>query len=387
MTTDALREELFNTGLFRIIERKEMKRILEEKEFQSSYCAETECAVRAGRLLNANKILVGNVKRSGNGYILDTRIINVEKSKIEFGGKTSKYSEKELDDVVGKLSRELAQKMSGEKVIKTQPEANIQYPEPSTNIISTNKVIYINNDTTSRRTSRWNNFSLFWLQIDEKFKDKFSAGAKGKDEYYYRMPFNSWNDNFYLTFSFDWKLNFLRFLKPRAGWCLEMNFSGSGNGGDTQKVELDTDLGKKKDEEFYAIYNFYKFPVMAIFRIQPISIWIFNFYAGAGAGGYLGIATYNELIGKEVSSIERSYEKTFIPVGWVVKFFSGISFDTIKEFQTVFLEINYKFAREPVMTNDFFKTYDEDGNPTGGYERHIKFQVSGLSFGFGFRFE
>ena len=60
-------------------------------------------------------------------------------------------------------------------------------------------------------------------------------------------------------------------------------------------------------------------------------------------------------------------------------------------FQTVFFEMSYKYGRDPVMTNDFFKQdiLDDERNVIGtkGYVRHIGFQSTGMSMGFGFRFQ
>ena len=190
------------------------------------------------------------------------------------------------------------------------------------------------------------------------------------------MPFNSWNDNLYWHFSFDWKLNFLEFLHPRAGWSIALNFAGSGNGGDAIEVETDTDLGNAKGEKFYAIYNCHKFPVMAIFRIQPLTIWIFKFYGGIGAGLYLGFFTYNEIAGESESMAEQGDTRTFILYPLIAKGYYGIYFDTtLKELQEIFVEINYVFAENPIMTNDSLSP-----------KRSVSFQVAGISLGFGFRF-
>ena len=110
-----------------------------------------------------------------------------------------------------------------------------------------------------------------------------------------------------------------------------------------------------------------------------------------GAGGYLFFATYNELIGEEKSTIEDNYEKTFVNVDWMVKLFWGVSVRTIDRFQTVFFEMNYKYGRDPVLTNDFFQNEILDENreveKVVGFIRHAGFQVTGFSMGFGFRFQ
>ncbi len=80
--------ELFNTGRFSILERSQMKAILDEQGFQQSGCTSTECAVEAGQLLNVEQMITGSVSRVGQIYSVEVRLINVETGKIDAVGVT-----------------------------------------------------------------------------------------------------------------------------------------------------------------------------------------------------------------------------------------------------------------------------------------------------------
>ncbi len=108
MVSDLLRTELFNTGLFMVVERGEMKSVLKEQGFQMSGCTETECAVEVGRLLSARKILVGTIGKLGERYIINARIVDVEKGVMEFGDKASAKSEGDLEGAVTEFANKLA---------------------------------------------------------------------------------------------------------------------------------------------------------------------------------------------------------------------------------------------------------------------------------------
>lgn len=97
MVSDLLRTELFNTGLFTVIERAEMEKILKEQGFQQSGCTENECAVQFGKMLSARKVLVGTVGKLGDSYIINARIVDVEKGVMEFAENTKVQSESDLD--------------------------------------------------------------------------------------------------------------------------------------------------------------------------------------------------------------------------------------------------------------------------------------------------
>lgn len=126
--SDLIRTELFNTGYFRVVERSEMKSILKEQGFQMSGCTDTECAVQMGRLLSARKILVGSVSKLGKSFIINARIVDVEKGEMEFGEKAKAKDEDNLDIAVEEFARKIAGRIRAKKTGE-KPEPYI--PEES----------------------------------------------------------------------------------------------------------------------------------------------------------------------------------------------------------------------------------------------------------------
>jgi len=100
MVSDLIRTEIFNTGLFQVVERTEMEKILKEQSFQMAGCTETSCAVEAGRLLSAKKILVGSVGRLGTKYLISGRMVDVELGEIEYAYSVYSQSEEEITQAV-----------------------------------------------------------------------------------------------------------------------------------------------------------------------------------------------------------------------------------------------------------------------------------------------
>ena len=52
---DFVQTELFSTGRFTMVERKNIGKILKEQAFQHTGCTSTECAVEVGRILIARE--------------------------------------------------------------------------------------------------------------------------------------------------------------------------------------------------------------------------------------------------------------------------------------------------------------------------------------------
>ncbi len=118
--SDILRTELFKTKLFIIMERKEMTAILKEQQFQQTGTTETKDIVRIGKLLAAKKVLSGTVNKLGEVFIINARVIDVEKGIMEFGENAKVSSESELDIGCRIFAQKLSAMISGAEV-KTEP--------------------------------------------------------------------------------------------------------------------------------------------------------------------------------------------------------------------------------------------------------------------------
>lgn len=108
IVSDLLRTELFKTRLFIVLERDQMNKILKEQDFQISGCTDTECGIEIGKLLNANKVLLGTVGKLGDKYIINARIVNVEKGITEFAEKATVDSKTDLDKGCEIFARKIA---------------------------------------------------------------------------------------------------------------------------------------------------------------------------------------------------------------------------------------------------------------------------------------
>jgi len=80
--TDRLRQEIFETDVFRVMERAEMNDILKEIGFQQAGCTSNECIVQAGRILGVANMVAGSVSKMGEIYTINIRLIKVETAEI-----------------------------------------------------------------------------------------------------------------------------------------------------------------------------------------------------------------------------------------------------------------------------------------------------------------
>ena len=63
---------------YTIVERSQMDKIFEEFDVQNTGCTDVSCAVKFGKILNAERIILGSVGLVGQTYTISTRIVDVE---------------------------------------------------------------------------------------------------------------------------------------------------------------------------------------------------------------------------------------------------------------------------------------------------------------------
>jgi len=118
--SDRLRIEIFNVGVFEVMEREKMNRILDEMQFQLNDCTTDECAIEIGRLIGVRKIIAGSISKVGEFFTVSARLIDVETSKIE--ATAIEDVEGSLGIVLTKAIPSIARKISGQSGLEITPE-------------------------------------------------------------------------------------------------------------------------------------------------------------------------------------------------------------------------------------------------------------------------
>ena len=80
--TGRLRDEMFNTGVFIVLERGKMDEVLKEQGFQQTGCVTSECAVEVGNMLGVQQMIGGSIGKVGNIYTVSARVIDVGTGEV-----------------------------------------------------------------------------------------------------------------------------------------------------------------------------------------------------------------------------------------------------------------------------------------------------------------
>ncbi len=111
--TGFLRTAFVNAKKYRIVDRNNMERILEEQQFQMSGCTTSECAVKLGKLLNVKQLIIGSISNLMNIFYISANVVDVETGEIII----SKIESCKLPEELVGCMRKLAAKLMGEEIV------------------------------------------------------------------------------------------------------------------------------------------------------------------------------------------------------------------------------------------------------------------------------
>jgi len=110
--TEALRHELFKLKVFHLVNRENMVKVLEEMALQKTGLVDEKEAVKAGKGLAAQQIVLGRYGTLGKISVLQAKRLDVKtQSDLGFGSlKCDIGREDELLQRMGELAKEIAGK-------------------------------------------------------------------------------------------------------------------------------------------------------------------------------------------------------------------------------------------------------------------------------------
>lgn len=113
-TSRLLESDIVDSKLFVVVERNQITAILKEQGFQQTGCTDSACAVEVGKLLSANKILMGDVSKLGKMIMMTVKIVDVEKGISEFSVNQKAKSMAVIDEAINELVKKLIARLGGE---------------------------------------------------------------------------------------------------------------------------------------------------------------------------------------------------------------------------------------------------------------------------------
>jgi hypothetical protein len=105
--TGFVRSAFIRAGVYRIVDKENMEKILAEQAFQQTGCTDQNCAVKLGKLLNVKKMVVGEYSVVSGVRFLTASLVDVETGVMERTGKVRGFEPGKVDDAAENLAAEL----------------------------------------------------------------------------------------------------------------------------------------------------------------------------------------------------------------------------------------------------------------------------------------
>ncbi len=108
VVADLLRGELVKTGVFNVVEKGNMERVLAEQAFQQTGCTSQECAVKLGKLLNVQRMIVGSFGKLLGRHFVSIRVVDVETGKVVYADEAKGDTVDQIDAGLRSLAVRIA---------------------------------------------------------------------------------------------------------------------------------------------------------------------------------------------------------------------------------------------------------------------------------------
>lgn len=114
--TELLTTDIAMTGVFDLIERAHLNKIMKEQSLQMSGALDVTKATEIGKLLSAEKVLVGSIGSFSFGKVLNIRMVDVAKGNIQVADKQIARNDEQILTAASQLALNLAAYISGKSV-------------------------------------------------------------------------------------------------------------------------------------------------------------------------------------------------------------------------------------------------------------------------------
>ena len=124
---------LYKTNAFDIIEREKINLILKEQGFQMSGCTDTVCAVKIGKLLSVDYVIIGSINRMGQ-FIITVKFIDIHQGVVKLADSERAATEYEVHTAINSIAKRSAKKITGSiegKIIAKGKEKVKEKAEPT----------------------------------------------------------------------------------------------------------------------------------------------------------------------------------------------------------------------------------------------------------------
>lgn len=105
--SELLRTEIVNMRICNVVERQRIDKVLAEYKLQASGITSAENTTKIGKMLNAQKVIVGSISKIFDTYYITANMVDVESGKIESASSADCSNVGEFNSIMKKVGSKL----------------------------------------------------------------------------------------------------------------------------------------------------------------------------------------------------------------------------------------------------------------------------------------
>lgn len=125
-----VRLELEKTGVYNLLDRYEVKEIAKANNIDLNSCYSKSCLITAGKFLNVDKMLSGNIERFGEKIVISLWIIDVKSEKVEKTESTEYLNLPEIQKMVAISVKKIVGQTPDENTVKLLIDYDVPIESP-----------------------------------------------------------------------------------------------------------------------------------------------------------------------------------------------------------------------------------------------------------------
>ncbi|MCD6363887.1 MAG: hypothetical protein J7M13_07855 [Synergistetes bacterium] len=238
---ELVRTQLIKTGSCSVVERGLLKKVMAEQRIALSGAVDEATAVKVGKLVGANLVVIGSVSRLGEKIILNSRVVDVQTGVAKAGETFTGESEDDLETMCMKLVERVSEVLSS----LTYPSSHAMHPPSPPRKRETPSLLSSHSSRAERNPAISYALSLGIRKDIAKLLKSF--GEDGRLDRYERLfiKWLSYNDpsiqpKYALRYSLEGRITTKDLRKLPDAVLLRESFSDNRNGWDIGRFESAT---------------------------------------------------------------------------------------------------------------------------------------------------
>jgi len=172
--TTVVTAELVNSGVLELVDRASFKKLMTERKIQLSGITDTNSAITAGKMLYADKLVIGSLNKMEDTHLITVKVVDVVNAKIEHAYTYQVDSEQTLVDGAQECAWKILRKIAKSETLRPYAPFGLGFVGASIATVAVGWFFFDSKFSDTLDNRDLVNYSINkkeWENLDDKAKD------------------------------------------------------------------------------------------------------------------------------------------------------------------------------------------------------------------------